>query len=66
MSDFNQVWLILFKSEDGTIKPVNNDEGGLRLFMTYSKAKKIADELGEKTGIYHYPHTIEINRALFE
>ena len=66
MSEFNQVYLILYKNEEGVIKPVMNEEGGLRLFMTFTRAKKVADELGEKTGVYHYPLVIEINRTLFE
>ena len=67
MGEFNEVYVILYKDEsDCQIKPIMNENGGMRLFMTYSKANKVAKELTESTSINHYPHSMEINRTLFE
>ena len=66
MGDFNEVYVILYKDNDGTIKPVMNNEGGMRLFMTFTKANNIANELSEESGLTYYPHSIQIDRCLFE
>ena len=66
MGDFNEVYVILYKDDDGTIKPVMNDDGGMRLFMTFTKAYNVSNELMKKTGTPHYPHAFEIDRVLFE
>lgn len=66
MGDFNEVYVILYKDSEGTIKPVLNDEGGMRLFMTFTKAYNVSNELSKKTGITHYPHSFQIDRVLFE
>lgn len=66
MGDFNEVYIILYKDSDGTIKPVMNNDGGLRLFMTFTKANTVAKELGEKDGAEYVPHSMEINRDLFK
>ncbi len=66
MGDFNEVYVILYKDNDGTIKPVMNNDGGLRLFMTFTKANTVAKELAEKDGAEYVPHSIEISRDLFE
>lgn len=66
MGDFNEVYVILYKDNDGTIKPVLNNEGGMRLFLTFTKANQISQELTAQTGIKYHPHSIEINRDLFE
>jgi hypothetical protein len=67
MSEFNEIYVILYKDEnDNQIKPILNDKGGLRLFMTWTKVHKVAKEMSDKTQIEHYPHSFEINRVLFE
>lgn len=66
MSDFNEVYVILYKDTDGTIKPVMNDEGGMRLFLTFTKANNIANEMSEVSDIKYHPHSIQIDRRLFE
>ena len=66
MGEFNEVYVILYKDNDGTIKPVMNDGGGMRLFMTFTKAYNVSTELSEKTGITYYPHSFQIDRILFE
>ena len=66
MAEFNEVYVVLYKDTEGTNKPVMNSEGGLRLFMTFSKANSIANEMTKSTNITHYPHSIQIDRCLFE
>lgn len=66
MSEFNEVYVILYKDNDGTIKPVMNNEGGMRLFMTFTKANGVAQELGKDSDIVYAPHSIQIDRNLFE
>ena len=66
MGDFNEVYVILYKDTNGTIKPVMNDEGGIRLFMTFTKANNIANEMNKESGIEYHPHSIQIERHLFE
>lgn len=66
MSDFNEVYVILYKDTDGTIKPVMNDEGGMRLFLTFTKANNVANEMSENSDIKYRPHSIQIDRHLFE
>ena len=66
MGDFNEVYVILYKDTNGTIKPVMNDEGGMRLFLTFTKANNVANEMSEKSDIKYHPHSIQIERHLFE
>lgn len=67
MGDFNEVYVILYKDEkDNQIKPILNKFGGMRLFITWTKAYEIAQELTKKTNVQHYPHSFEIDRILFE
>lgn len=67
MGEFNQIYVILYKDEkDCQIKPVMNENGGMRLFMTWNKAYNVAQELTEKTNVAHLPHALEIDRILFE
>lgn len=67
MSEFNEVYVILYKDEtDNQIKPILNEMGGMRLFMTWSKAHDVAQDLTRQTNVEHYPHSFEIDRALFE
>ncbi len=66
MGEFNEVYVILYKDNDGTIKPVMNNDGGMRLFITFTKANTVAKELAEKNGLEYHPHSIEIERKLFE
>lgn len=67
MAEFNEVYVILYKDEkDNQIKPILNKFGGMRLFITFSKANSIANEMTKSTNIKHYPHSIQIDRCLFE
>lgn len=66
MGEFNEVYVILYKDSEGTIKPVMNEDGGMRLFMTFTKANSIAKELSKDGSIEYYPHSIQIERKLFE
>ena len=67
MGDFNEVYVILYKDEkDSQIKPIMNNDGGMRLFMTWTKAYNVAQELTKNTSVPHYPHSFEIDRTLFE
>lgn len=67
MGEFNEVYVILYRDEkDDQIKPILNMYGGMRLFITFTKANTVAKELAEKNGIEYYPHSIEIERKLFE
>ena len=66
MGDFNEVYVILYKDDEGTIKPVMNDEGGMWIFMTFTKAYNVAQEMSQTTGNKYYPHSFEIDRTLFE
>lgn len=67
MSEFNQLFTILYKDKEGLIYPHTHKDGHLYLSMTFSKAEEEKKRLEAKCSDYEYlVHSIEVNRCMFE